>query len=661
MPNFTKVNFEQLAGREWLVTNGLGGYASSTLAGANSRRYHGLLVAALNPPTDRQVLVSKVEETVFTGEGEFSLSSNRYGETIHPEGWQHLASFERLPLPQWVYRAGDYAIAKTVCMVQGANTTVVSYRNLGKEAVTLRLMPLFVRRDYHALYHRTGQDDYYFERHDGYLKLHAHYGANPVYWAFSTGEFTESRAWYHRFTYAQEQARGLDFQEDAYAVGYVEARLAAGAECFLTFSTGKGFRAAPPGELRSAEIRRVEALRGTQTDPFLRDLVLAADQFIVRRQSTGSKTIIAGYHWFTDWGRDTMIALRGLCLSTGEQETARDILETFFRHLDGGMLPNRFPDAGNDPVEYNTIDATLWLFVALYEYHRRFDDLPFVEAHFEELLAVLDAHRNGTRYGIRVTAEGLLYGGEGNTQLTWMDARVGDYVVTPRHGCPVEINALWYNALRITLDFAGGLGREPGPYPELLGRFEASFRPHFWNAGGYLNDVVVPGSAPDESIRPNQLYAVSLPFPLLDHAAQGQVLATVHQHLYTPFGLRTLSPDDPRFAARYGGNPWSRDTAYHQGTAWPFLLAEYWQAYMRVHGDSAAAREHLHAELEPLKEHFYEADGLFGISEVFDGLAPEGGGGTINQAWSVAALIKLLSDFPVVPAPVESAVVASAG
>ena len=646
MYSLLNTNFDDLAGREWLITNGLGGYASSTLTGANSRRYHGLLVAAQNPPTDRQVLVSKVEETLLTEQGPVALASNRYGEFVHPQGWQYLTSFERLPLPTWVFQVGENSLSKTVFMVQTANTTVVAYKNLGKTAITIQLMPLFVQRDYHSLFHQSDYYNFYIAQTSPYLKLYAHYGAEPLYCAFSSGKFTENRAWYNRFTYRQEQERGLDFMEDAYAIGHIETRLEPGEECFLTFSTDEKTLIPEPADLMAWEINRVETLRKSQTDPFLKDLVISANQFIVQRQSTHSETIIAGYHWFTDWGRDTMIALRGLCISLGHQQTAIRILTTFFRYLDDGMLPNRFPDNSHDPVEYNTIDATLWLFVALYEYHQKFNDLAFVEQRFDQLLTILDAHKNGTRYGIHVTDEGLLYGGNGTAQLTWMDARVGDYVVTPRHGCPVEINALWYNALQITIFFAKQLRRKPDMYTLMLRRFEESFRPAFWNEKGYLNDVVIPGSSPDSSIRPNQMYALSLPFPLLNKTDQQQILATVDEHLYTPYGLRTLAPSDPAFAAVYGGDQWLRDTAYHQGTVWPFLLGEYWPAYFRVHGNSATTRKRMYSELATLKQHFYENDCLFGISEIFDGLHPNEGRGTANQAWSVGAIIKLLADYP---------------
>ena len=646
MTNDQMETYETLESKEWLVTNGLGGYASSSVAGANTRRYHGLLVAALNPPTDRQVLVSKIEETVVDATGLIDLSSNRYGNVVHPQGWQRLVSFERLPLPHWVYQTDNHTVGKTVGMVAGANTTVVAYRNLGVNTLTLRLNPLFMHRDYHSLYHQNGYDDYYVECTDYGLKLYAYFGAEPLYITMSAGRFVEMRTWYNRFTYRHEQERGLDFMEDAYSIGYVEHDLPPGTDLFLTFSTHAPAAELDPNALLTAEIDRVAVLRGTQTDPFLQDLVLAANQFVVQRTSTNSKTIIAGYHWFTDWGRDTMIALRGLCISLGQQHTAQQILDTFFRYLDDGMLPNRFPDNSHDPIEYNTIDATLWLFVALYEYHQKFNDLPFVETHFDALLTILDAHRDGTRYGIHVTDEGLLYGGKGTAQLTWMDARVGDYVVTPRHGCPVEVNALWYNALQITIYFAKLLGRKPDMYVLLLRRFTDSFRTYFWNEKGYLNDVVVPGGMPDASIRPNQLYALSLPFLLLKLDEQKQVLATVTEHLYTPYGLRTLAPTDPHFAAVYGGDQWLRDTAYHQGTVWPFLLGEYWPAYLRLNKFSATARRKMHTELATLKTHFYEHDCLFGISEIFDGLHPKDGRGTANQAWSVGALVKLLTDYP---------------
>lgn len=645
MYHFINTNFDEISQKEWLVTNGLGGYASSTLAGANSRRYHGLLIAAFNPPTERKVLVSKIEEAIYTESEVYELSANLYNSVVHPQGWKYLVSFERIPIPRWVYKVNEQTIAKTIFMVQEANTTVVTYQNLGKESINLRLNPIFVYRDYHGLFHENNFYDFFIEQINKQFKIYAHYGAEPIFFEFSKGVFKENRSWYKNFTYIQEKERGLDFQEDAYSLGFLELCLEAGETCSLSFSTEEKIES--PEELQKQEVKRINSLRNTQTDLFLKDLVVSADQFIVQRKSTQSESVIAGYHWFADWGRDTMIALRGLCIALGNQQASQRILTTFFSYLDDGMLPNHFPDYDKDPIEYNTIDAALWLFVAMYEYHQKFDDVAFLKKHFDKLLSILDAHQNGTRYNIHVTEEGLLTGGTGIAQLTWMDARVGDYVVTPRHGCPVEINALWYNALKIITFFGKTLRKKTDVYDVLLQKFEQNFKKYFWNEKGYLNDVVIPSQAPDESIRPNQIYALSLPFPLLNEDEQAQVLTNVQEHLYTPLGLRTLSPKDPAFITAYGGNQWKRDTAYHQGTVWPFLLGEYWQAYLLVNKFSKKAQTEMHTSLETIKHHFYEEDCLFGISEIFDGLTPKQGRGTVNQAWSVGTIIKLLTDYPI--------------
>jgi predicted glycogen debranching enzyme len=647
MLQFKNAQFEDIKHSEWLVTNGLGSYASSSVTNANTRRYHGVLVAAFNPPTDRRVLVSKIEETLSVEDKRFAFSTNQYGTVIHPQGCEYITSFERLPIPRWTYQMDKYSLIKTLFMVQGENTTIVSYQNTSDTAVTLCLNPLFVHRDYHSMFHQEARYDFYNEQSANKLKIYAHYGAEPLFFQFSKGVFKAKKDWYKNFTYFHEQERGLDAQEDACSLGSLTIELGAGEECFLTFSTIENEACAWAAASREQEIARIKTLQSTQTDAFLKDLVVSADQFVVQRKSTESATIIAGYHWFTDWGRDTMIALRGLCIALGHEQKAQDILTTFFKYLNKGLLPNRFPDNSQDPVEYNTIDATLWLFVTLYEYHQKFNDTAFVEQHFHQLTEVLDAHIEGTLYNIHVTKDGLLSGGEGIAQLTWMDARVGDYVVTPRHGCPVEVNALWYNALQITLYFGKLLKKETPQYKTLLEQFETNFKAKFWNEAGYLNDFIGYEKV-DTQIRPNQIYALSLPFPLLTEKEQKQVLATVKKHLYTPLGLRTLSPDDGGFTPTYGGDQWHRDTAYHQGTVWAFLLSEYWQAYLKVEKFSDVAKAEMRISLAAIKAHFYEKDCVLGISEIFDGLAPNQGRGTANQAWSVAAIVKLLVENPLI-------------
>jgi predicted glycogen debranching enzyme len=377
---------------------------------------------------------------------------------------------------------------------------------------------------------------------------------------------------------------------------------------------------------------------------FVKALEISSRQFVVQRKSTAGSTIIAGYHWFTDWGRDTMIAMRGISIATMRQQEAKSILQTFFKYLDKGMLPNRFPDY-EEELEYNTIDATLWLFVALYEYQQAFDDIDFIKTVLPYLKSIIDEHANGTRYNIHVTEEGLLYGGEEGVQLTWMDAKVDDYVVTPRIGCPVEINLLWYNALKIYQYFTKLCKKKADVKAvELSIKFEQSFSSYFINSSGYLNDVVVPDVSADDSIRPNQVYAVSLPFSPLNKSRKLIVLEVVQQQLLTGLGLRTLDISNVDFKPLYQGNSWDRDNAYHQGTVWPFLWGEWAMAYLNQHGFNAKNCLYIWDASKQLQQHFYNDGCLNCIAEIFDGLQPAGGKGCVQQAWSVGMLLKVFLD-----------------
>lgn len=645
MLNFKNPSYETLADKEWLVTNGIGGYASSTISGANSRRYHGLLVASFNPPTDRRVLVSKVEENVIVNQNYISISTNSYPGVIHPQGYKMLESFERKPLPRATFNADDFKIVKTIFMVNGSNTTVIEYENEGGNPIRLELNPLFVYRDYHSTFHENDYFDFYTEKlEERRLKIFAHYGAEPFYMDFSKGNFQSQPAWFKNFEYDKEKARGLDFEEDAKSIGKIMVGLAAGEKAYLIFTTNPEILKQSPIELKNKELARLQNLEPEIKDEFLRDLTVAGNQFLVRRKSTNSYSLIAGYHWFTDWGRDTMIAMRGLTIAAGKQEESKSILRTFLKSLDRGMLPNRFPDQGEAP-EYNTFDATMWLFVILFEYFEQFGDLEFIKEVFPSLTEILEAHINGTRYNIHATPEGLLFGGEGLVQLTWMDAKVGDYVVTPRQGCPVEINALWYNALEIYALFANEIGYSGKTYVDLAEKAKDSFRKFFINDKGYLNDVVLPDGYVDDSIRPNQIYAISLPFNLLTNQEAKSVLSIVDQYLYTDLGLRSLNTEHPDFKPTYGGDQWQRDTAYHQGTVWAFLWGEYALAYLKTHNYSAKARKEIQSRMAALKHHFYEDNCLHGISEIFDGLNPASGRGCVQQAWSVGMLMKVLLEL----------------
>lgn len=639
--NLENKSFEALSGLEWLLTNGLGGFAASSIIGANTRRYHGLLVAANKPPTDRKVLVSKVEETVVQGEERFELGCNQYPDVVHPQGYQHLERFERDPLPRAVYAATEFKLAKTINMVYGENTTLIEYENLGAAPIQLSVRPFLVFRDYHSLFQENPDFDFYVENPGTKrLKVYAHYGAAPLFIQYSKGDFVADATWYHNFEYAAERERGLDFREDSKSIGQINFGLVAGEKMQLLFST-EHILYPNLAELPGNEIKRLKVLGAEAKDPFLRDLLIAGDQFLVQRQSTQSSTLIAGYPWFTDWGRDTMIAMRGLTVATGKKEVSQSIIRTFLQYLNQGLLPNRFPDSGETP-EYNTFDATLWLFVILYEYYEKFQDLEFIAEVFPKLEEIIAWHQQGTHYNIHVTPEGLLFGGEDLQQLTWMDAKVGDYVVTPRQGCPVEINALWYNALEIMAVFAQVLQQDKLAYVDLAQKTIAAFRHFFINSKAYLNDVILPDGYVDDAMRPNQIYALSLPFGLLNPKEAEKVLNLLEQHLYTDYGLRSLAMDDPQFKGFYGGNPWERDTAYHQGTVWAFLWGEYALAVLKVRGNTAKTKKSLLKKMEPLKRHFYDADCLHAISEIFDGENPGPGKGCFQQAWSIGMLIKVL-------------------
>lgn len=637
--------FNDLVKKEWLVTNGLGSYAASSITGANTRRYHGLLVASFNPPTDRRVLVSKVEERLLLAEESVELSSNQYPGTVHPQGYQYLTEFKRAPLPEAIFRVGENQLAKTVFMVYGSNTTVIEYENRSEQAFDLALRPLLVYRDYHSLFQATASFDFYQQAINAHqTDIYAHYGAPALHFCYSKGTYTEEPAVYRNFEYAYERYRGLDFQEDAHQIGQLVASLSPGERLYLVFSTDDAYTSGDPAQWKQAEIDRLEALKPTTEDAFLRDLVVSGDQFLVERRSAESNTLLAGYHWFTDWGRDTMIAMRGLTVAMGKKDISESIIRTFLQSLDGGMLPNRFPDSGETP-EYNTIDATLWLFVVLYEYHQRFQDTAFIEEVYPKLTSIIQAHREGTRFQIHETEEGLLFGGEGLSQLTWMDARVGDFVVTPRQGCPVEVNALWYNAQRIYAEFGTLLGFDMGPTRNLADRTGMAFRRFFINEQGYLNDVVIPNNYIDTAIRPNQIYALSLPFMPLERETAESVLRIVGERLYTDYGLRSLDPADPDFKGTYGGDQFQRDSAYHQGTVWAFLWGEYALAYLQLHGRSDAAKARIRQQMEALRQHFYEADGLYAISEIFDGEQPDAGRGCVQQAWSIGMLLRVYQEL----------------
>jgi predicted glycogen debranching enzyme len=633
-------SFKDLSGKEYLLSNGIGGYCSSSFSGANTRRYHGLLVASFNPPTDRKVLVSKIEEKIIVDGREYELSANQYPGAVHPAGFQYLAQY-KVENNQAVidFKHDDFSVTKLLSVVQGENTTIVQYSNNGVSAFELELNPMLLYKDYHSLFKQSAEFDFYTEQAgETSLKIYARYGADPLYINVSGGHWNLHHSWYKNFQHIVEDERGFPFEEDALNIGTLSVLLNPGEDVRISFSTKEnaGLEIVPFTEEYFTDGKNMPA--------FVKALEESSRQFVVQRKSTGGSTIIAGYHWFTDWGRDTMIAMRGISIATMRQEEARSILQTFFKYLDKGMLPNRFPDY-DEELEYNTIDATLWLFITLFEYQQVFDDNDFISSVMPHLKNIIDEHTKGTRYNIHVTDEGLLYGGEEGAQLTWMDARVDGFVVTPRIGCPVEINLLWYNALNIYQHFAQLCDRDTDEAVALLlAKFEQAFIPHFLNNEGYLNDVIIPGVLADASIRPNQVYAVSLPFSPLTKEQQAGVLQMVEKELLTGFGLRTLSASHPDFKPLYQGNSWERDNAYHQGTVWPFLWGEWALAFLSQHGFNAESCLHVWNASKNLQQHFYDEGCFNAIAEIFDGLQPLAGKGCVQQAWSVGMLLKVFLD-----------------
>jgi predicted glycogen debranching enzyme len=633
--------------REWLETNGIGGFASSTVSGIHTRRYHGLLIAATKPPVGRMLMVSKFEETLVVGGEGFDLSANEYPGAIHPRGFEYLSGFRLDPWPIYTFEVAGVKLEKSIFMAYGRNTTIASYNVLGAPKgvdVELELRPLVAGREYHSTTHENAAISRSYEILPNLVSLTPYAGVPRIYFAHNAATVGEESIWYKNFIYRVERKRGLDYVEDLFNPFVLRFALKKGSAAYVILSTSP-VKVAEADTLRREESRRRDAIVASAMvdDDFVGQLTIAADQFIARRDD--GFTLMAGYPWFTDWGRDTMIALPGLTLYNGKLDVAKGILRTFAQHVDQGMLPNRFPDRGERP-EFNTVDATLWYFEGIRAYAAATDDYAFVRTELYRVLqSIIDWHIKGTRYGIQMLDNGLLSAGELGVQLTWMDAKIGDWVVTPRSGKPVEIQALWYNALRIMEELASRFDDETNMkrYRTIASLLQRTFNRVFWNEkGGYLYDVV-NGGPPDATIRPNQVLAISLYHSMLVSERAKSVLKVVERELLTPYGLRTLSPNDPKYSGHYGGNAFQRDSVYHQGTVWPWLVGPYITAVMKVNGGSVEARKKILESLEPLKRHLLEA-GLGQISEVFDGDSPHKPGGCFAQAWSVGEILRALCE-----------------
>ncbi len=626
----------ELLEREWVVTNGIGGYAAGTLSGTNTRRYHGLLVAATEPPAGRCVRLANLIEEVVVGGESYDLSTNEFADgTLHPRGWPALTRFRLVGnRPEFRYRVGDAEIVKTIWMDHGANQTRLLY-TVRDGDVELRVRPLVTDRDFHSETRAEGLGAFAVEREGRRIMVRRDGEAVLRIEADRDLEFEPAGDWFWDVAHRKERARGFDFLEDLWCPGTLSIGLKEGDSFALALDADEG---ADPddGWTPRAYDERQEGLITGLADPVEQRLALAADQFLVAHGGRAVGTVIAGYHWFGDWGRDTMISLPGLALPTGRAAEMREILLEYSEYVDRGMIPNRFPDFGTEP-SYNTVDATLWWFEAVARYLEATADYTPLDSLLMKMVSVVEEHDRGTRYGIGVDPEdGLLRAGEPGVQLTWMDAKVGDWVVTPRIGKAVEINALWYSALRSLEEWLERVGLNSRRTREKADRVAVSFRARFWDSGlGHLYDVVDGPQGDDAALRPNQLLALSLTHPLLHGEIARSIVSRVREELLTEFGLRTLSVQHPDYAARYEGGPLERDSGYHQGTVWPWPIGAYVDAHLHAFGSADGLEGVLDGLLGSL-----DTASLGSISEVYDGDTPHRPDGCVAQGWSVAEVLR---------------------
>jgi predicted glycogen debranching enzyme len=635
---------------EWLEADGLGGFASGTSASVRSRRYHGLLLVATTPPTGRVMLVNGLEAWIDTPAGRYPLSSHHYApDVLHPDGVRRLEGFSNNPWPTWIFRLEDGTVIEHELFVRhGAPVTVLSWRLREPQPdVTLSVRPLLSGRDYHATHHENPAI-----RFDADVAGHSvtwrPYEGLPSITAVANARYDHRPEWYRNFAYEEERLRGLDYIEDLASPGVLTWDLSSPAVMILTSDGLAGADrpfdcAQDRPETLFQNLRQAERTRRV----FPSILHRAADTYIVRRGER--KTIVAGYPWFTDWGRDTFIALRGLCVSNGRLEEAREILLAWAGAISEGMMPNRFPDQGDVP-EFNSVDAALWYVIAVHDFLSAVDvrgrkpQRKDGEALHAAVNAILESYAAGTRYGIRLDADGLIACGAPGVQLTWMDSKIGDWLVTPRTGKPVEIQALWLNAISIASQLAG---RHSERWKSLLSSGIAAFRARFWNeVDGCLFDVVdvnhVAGTA-DSTFRPNQILAIGgLPLMLLEQSCARRVLDNVESRLVTPLGLRSLAPGSPGYAPRYEGNGNERDARYHQGTVWPWLMGPFVEAWIRVRGSTDEARAEARQKfVGPLLDLAERTGGH--LPEIADGDPPHTPRGCPCQAWSVGEILRLES------------------
>lgn len=650
--------FKEGIKREWAVTNGIGGYAGSSMIGAHSRTHQGYLIASLHAPIERYLVFSKINETVTVGTKTVSFETSQHrasGKTVYTEGQKFLTSFSYDGSVHYTYETDNFSFEKHITLKRNANVCAVSYElTAGDSDCTFTLTPLFNYREHsESSTPDTLRFETFTEDRTFYLVPEKNKDI-AIRFQTSEGTFSERETVYDIDMQLQIE---VDLETDGLDCHYCPVDLSIAVPANTTkkvsilCSIGDvNERPAPVSGTEAFSILEENARchaelfeKAGYHDSFANQLVLASDQFLTYRESTKMMTVLAGLPWFTDWGRDTMIAFTGLTLCTKRFKEAEEILLTFARYIRHGIVPNMFPD-DNMPPLYNTVDASLWYFYAVYQYlhyNPAAEAEAFVkEQIFPHLKEIISAYEKGTDFSIYMEDDGLIHAGSGLDQITWMDVRVGDWVATPRHGKPVEINALWYNALRIMESLCEKFDEDASAYRTRANQVKESFNAKFWDSANQCLFDVVDGDEPDDHIRPNQIYAVSLPFSLLPEEQEKAVVALVEKELFVGCGLRSLAPDHPDYHGIYCGALAKRDAAYHQGTAWGFLLGGFFSAYMKVNHHSSSAAENAVRMLEPVRKHLTDSGCIGSISEIFDGDAPHNPRGCYAQAWSVGEVLR---------------------
>lgn len=650
--------FKEGIKREWAVTNGIGGYAGSSMIGAHSRTHQGYLIASLHAPIERYLVFSKINETATAGTRTVSFETSQHrasGKTVYTEGQKFLTSFIYDGSVHYTYETDNFSFEKHITLKRNANVCAVSYElTAGDSDCTFTLTPLFNYREHsESSTPDTLRFETFTEDRTFYLVPEKNKDI-AIRFQTSEGTFSERETVYDIDMQLQIE---VDLETDGLDCHYCPVDLSIAVPANTTkkvsilCSIGDvNERPAPVSAAEAFSILEENARchaelfeKAGYRDSFANQLVLASDQFLTYRESTKMMTVLAGLPWFTDWGRDTMIAFTGLTLCTKRFKEAEEILLTFARYIRHGIVPNMFPD-DNMPPLYNTVDASLWYFYAVYQYlhyNPAAEAEAFVkEQIFPHLKEIVSAYEKGTDFSIYMEDDGLIHAGSGLDQITWMDVRVGDWVATPRHGKPVEINALWYNALRIMESLCEKFDEDASAYRARANQVKESFNAKFWDSANQCLFDVVDGDEPDDHIRPNQIYAVSLPFSLLPEEQEKSVVALVEKELFVGCGLRSLAPDHPDYHGIYCGALAKRDAAYHQGTAWGFLLGGFFSAYMKVNHHSSSAAENVVRMLEPVRKHLTDSGCIGSISEIFDGDAPHNPRGCYAQAWSVGEVLR---------------------